>query len=233
MSGDCDPCPMGKMCTAGLRASLPVAFGYVPLGAVFGVLFMQLGHSGWYAVAMSVVVFAGAAQFMAVTLLAAGAGIAEIAFTTVLINARHVFYGLSVGPYLPARGPGRWYPIFALTDETYSLLTSTPVPPAADPGRFRTLVAALNQLWWVTGTVIGVTVGLGVHADLQGLEFALTALFVVLTLEQARAVATLRPFVIAALAAGAGLAIGGRDYMLVVGLAVATLILVSEGGVGE
>ncbi|WP_440995491.1 AzlC family ABC transporter permease [Arhodomonas sp. SL1] len=214
---------------AALRTSLPVAFGYVPLGMVFGVLFIRLGHPGWYAVAMSVLVFAGAAQFMAVTLLAAGAGVVEIAATTLVVNARHLFYGLSIGPYLPPRGAGRWYPVFALTDETYSLLTSTRVPPALDPVRFRTTVAALNQAWWVAGTALGVMLGSGLPTDVQGLEFALTALFVVLTVEQARVVRSARPFLIATVAAAAGLAIGGREYMLVAALALVTIMLVIDG----
>ncbi len=213
-----------------LRASLPVCFGYVPLGMVFGVLFAQLGYGWWYATLMSVVVFAGAAQFVAVTLLTAGAGIGEIAATTLLVNARHVFYGLSLAPRLPGAGVGRWYPVFALTDETYSLLTSTTPPPGVDPQRFRVRVAAFNQLWWVLGSTVGALLGAGLTVDTHGLEFSLTALFVVLTIEQAKAVRDWRPFVFAAIAAVAGLALGGREYMLVVALGLVTLLLLIDGG---
>lgn len=214
---------------AAARASLPVFFGYVPLGMVFGVLFVQLGYAWWYATLMSVAVFAGAAQFMAVTLLAAGAGVGEIAVTTVVINARHAFYGISLGPRLPRRGVARWYPVFALTDETYSLLTSIQAPPGADPARFRVAVAALNQFWWVLGTTLGAWLGTGLGGDVAGLDFALTALFVVLTIEQAMTVRAVRPFAIAVAAAAAGFVLGGRDYMLVVALAFVTAVLLVEG----
>lgn len=118
-----------------LSLTLPVAMGYVPLGIVFGFLFVQAGGAWWLAVASSVLVFAGAAQYMMIPMLVAQLPVATIALATLVVNLRHVFYGLSLLQRFPASGPLRWYMVFALTDETYSVLTTLP------PKRLRALWA--------------------------------------------------------------------------------------------
>jgi 4-azaleucine resistance transporter AzlC len=162
----------------------PVAMGYIPLGAVFGFLFVQAGGAAWLAVASSLLVYAGAAQFMMVPMLAAGLPVGTIALATLVLNLRHVFYGLSLLNNMPAGRWQRWYGIFALTDESYSVLTALPGP--VRPRRMA-LVCALNQGWWVLGTVLGVILGARVRLGLTGLDFALAALFAVLAVEQWRA----------------------------------------------
>ncbi|WP_322998500.1 AzlC family ABC transporter permease [Castellaniella sp.] len=162
----------------------PVAMGYVPLGAVFGFLFVQAGGSAWLAIASSLLIYAGAAQFMMVPMLAAGLPIGAIALATLVLNLRHVFYGLSLLNHMPVTRWQRWYGIFALTDESYSVLTA--LPPQARAQRMA-LVCALNQGWWVLGTVLGVVLGAQVQIGLTGLDFVLAALFAVLAVEQWRA----------------------------------------------
>src|SRR5690554_5166146 len=108
------------------RASLPVMFGYLPLGAAFGILAVEIGVPVWAAVLMSLVIYAGAGQFLAVALLGAGAGLVEVAVATLMLNSRHLFYGLSLLKRFKGSGWRKPYLIFALTDETYSLLTSQP-----------------------------------------------------------------------------------------------------------
>jgi len=205
------------------RATVPVLFGYIPLGIAFGVLFAQLGYPWYMATAMGLVVYAGAAQFMSVGLLAAGAGIWEIGLATLLLNARHMFYGLSMAAHFP-RGPSRPYLIFGLTDETYSLL-ATAGPAGAG---FYLRVTALNQAYWVLGCTIGAWLGAGSGLDLRGLDFVLTALFVVLAIEQALTIREARPFL---LAAGctllAWLALGSQ-HMLLAGLGLTTLLLLLD-----
>lgn len=207
-------------------ATLPVLFGYVPLGIAFGVLFAQLGYPWYLATLMATAVYAGAAQFMAVGLLSAGAGLLEIALMTLLLNARHLFYGLSLAGRFPARGAGRWYLMFGLTDETYSLLTALP-PSQPDPG-FYLKVTALNQLYWVFGCTVGALLGAGLSVDTRGLEFALTALFVVMVIEQALAIRQARPFLIALVSAVIALAVAGSGQMLLVALGLATALLVLD-----
>jgi 4-azaleucine resistance transporter AzlC len=158
--------------------------GYVPLGAVFGFLFVQAGGAGWLAIAASLLVYAGAAQFMMVPMLAAGLPVSAIVLATLILNLRHVFYGLSLLSSMPARRWQRAYSIFALTDESYSVLTAL---PAAERAHRMALVCGLNQGWWVLGTVLGVALGAQAQIGITGLDFVLAALFAVLAVEQWRA----------------------------------------------
>lgn len=162
----------------------PVAMGYIPLGAVFGFLFVQAGGAAWLAILSSLLVYAGAAQFMMIPMLAAGASIGTIALATFVLNLRHVFYGLSLLNHMPAQALHRWYAVFGLTDETYSVLTA--LPPDAVKGRM-VLVTALNQGWWVLGTTLGALAGAQGQIALAGLDFVLASLFAVLAVEQWRA----------------------------------------------
>ena len=161
----------------------PVAMGYVPLGLAFGFLFVQAGGEWWLALAAGLMVYAGAAQYMMIPMLAAGLPVAAIALATLVLNLRHVFYGLALLDRYPATGPLRWYMMFALTDETYSLFTTL---PASTPARTLGLLAALNQCWWVLGCALGALIGTAATLPLQGLDFALVSLFAVLAVEQWR-----------------------------------------------
>jgi 4-azaleucine resistance transporter AzlC len=158
--------------------------GYVPLGAVFGFLFMQAGAEWWMPMLASVLVYAGAAQFMMIPLLAAGASFGALALATLVINFRHVFYGLSLLHRRPRSRWWRWYQAFSLTDETYAVVTT--LPETTPPERL-VWISAINQLWWVLGTAIGVVVGASAKLSFAGLDFALIALFAVLLVEQLRA----------------------------------------------
>ena len=169
--------------------------GYVPLGAVFGFLFVQAGGSAWLALAASLLVYAGAAQFMMVPMLAASVPLGAIVLATLVLNLRHVFYGLSLLNTLPASRWQRWYAIFALTDETYSVLTAL---PARERASRMALVGALNQGWWVLGTALGAVLGAQAQIGLTGLDFVLAALFAVLAVEQWRVRRDAMPIWIAA-----------------------------------
>ena len=162
----------------------PVAMGYIPLGAVFGFLFVQAGGAGWLAIASSLLVYAGAAQFMMIPMLAASAPVSAIVLATLVINLRHVFYGLSLLTSMPTHWAQRFYSIFALTDESYSVLTAL---PAAERPHRMVLVCGLNQAWWVLGTSLGVLLGSQAQMGITGLDFVLAALFAVLAVEQWRA----------------------------------------------
>jgi len=133
-----------------LALSAPVAMGYLPLGAVFGFLFVQAGADWWLALLASLVVYAGAAQYMMIPMLAAGLPLGTIALATLLVNLRHIFYGLSLLESLPQGRLLRAYLVFGLTDETYSILTTL---PAETSRRQIALLVLLNQGWWVLGTI--------------------------------------------------------------------------------
>lgn len=166
------------------RTTLPVLFGYIALGIAFGLVLTDANYPWWLAPIMSVFIYAGAAQFVAVGLFAAGTPLTAILITEALVNIRHIVYGLSL--ITKYRGTGKWKPylIFALTDETYSLLTTVDVPEGSTPTTFYGLVSLLDQSYWVTGSILGALIGNFIPFDLAGVDFALTALFAVLTVEQ-------------------------------------------------
>lgn len=164
--------------------TIPVAMGYIPLGTVFGFLFVQAGGEWWLAILASVVVYAGAAQYMMIPMIAAGMSAGTIALATLIVNLRHVFYGLSLLNKLPQGKLLRWYLVFGLTDETYSVLTTLPETTDHRP---KALIALFNQGWWVLGTGLGAVIGAQAQVTLVGLDFVLAALFAVLTVEQWRA----------------------------------------------
>ncbi|AKJ31530.1 branched-chain amino acid permease [Caldimonas brevitalea] len=168
--------------------------GYVPLGAVFGYLLVQAGAVWWMAPLTSLLVFAGAAQFMAIPMLAAGAPLGSIVLATLIVNLRHVFYGLSLLDKLPQRKLARWYLIWALTDENYSVITTL---PAGTSSTRMVAVAMLNHGWWVLGTLLGAAIGLQAPTALTGIDFSLAALFAVLTAEQWRATRRPAPILLA------------------------------------
>lgn len=205
------------------RTSLPVAFGYVPLGMAFGVLLVGLGYSWWWAPLMGVVIFAGSAQFLAVSLLAAGAGPLDAFVATLLLNLRHVFYGLTVLDRYRALGPWRTYAVFGLTDETFSLLVGSASHPR--DRRYVVGLTALNQGWWVLGCALGALVGGSLPFSTEGLAFSLTALFVVLLVEQL--LKGFRPgaLVGASLGAVACLAFLPGKYFLIASISLGALTL--------
>ena len=195
-----------------LSLSIPVAMGYVPLGMVFGFLFVQAGASWWLALLASIFVFAGAAQFMMIPMLSLGLPLASIALATLVVNLRHVFYGLSLLDRLPAKPWARWYLVFALTDETYSVLTTLPSNTST---RQMVAVALLNQGWWVLGTLLGAVIGTQAQVPLVGLDFALAALFAVLAVEQWRSADSSAPLWLALLSYAAAQAVMPQQALLI------------------
>ena len=176
-----------------IRATLPVAMGYIPAGIAFGLFAVQQGLVWYWAVLMSLWVYAGAAQFAAVALLAAGVNTWGIIFTVGVINLRHIFYGWPLLAHLPARGWARYYALASLTDESYSLLTSQ---PHLQQSTQLVWVCGLNQLYWVVGTLLGAVFGTWLGMKIPGVEFALTALFAILWFEQYRALRQPWPFIV-------------------------------------
>lgn len=173
-----------KSVTSAFKCSIPVLFGYITLGIAFGLVLTDAGYPWWLSPIMSVFIYAGAAQFTAIGLFAAGTPLTAIILTEALVNIRHIVYGLSL--ITKYKRCGKWQPylIFALTDETYSLLTTSDVPEDADEASFYGLISLFDQSYWVTGSIIGALIGQVIPFDLTGVDFSLTALFAVLTVEQ-------------------------------------------------
>lgn len=164
--------------------SLPVMFGYLFLGSAFGVMLQHAGYNFIWAFFISLTVFAGSGQFLLVSLLSGGASLAMTAAMTLLINSRHMFYGLSFLERFKKAGKKYPYMIFSLTDETYSVLCSVKPEKDIDEGKAMFLIALLNHLYWIAGGVLGALLGQFLPIDFTGIDFSMTALFVVLFIEQ-------------------------------------------------
>ncbi|MDX1303224.1 AzlC family ABC transporter permease [Photobacterium sp.] len=207
------------------KATVPVLFGYIPLGIAFGILFNELGFHWVYATLMATVIYAGAGQFMAVGLLANHAGLMEVAITTLLLNSRHVFYGISLINKFKTNGWRKFYLIFGLTDETYSLLTGIRPPEDKDETDFYLLITALNHSYWVLGSTLGAILGANITIDTTGLDFTLPALFMVLAIEQYKTIRESRPFVMAGAVAFLSIWLFSRDNMLLMSILLSIIVL--------
>ena len=214
-----------KLLLSALKVTFPVFLGYIPLGIAFGFLFTGAGYHWVYALLMSTFIYAGSVQFISVALLAAGAGLMEFLTLTLLINLRHSFYGLSMLEKFSDTGKFKPYLIFALTDETYALLTTTKVPEGASKSTFYFYIALLDHFYWVTGSVIGAVLGSVLDFDLNGMTFVLTALFVVLTIEQYYNSQSRFPFIAAIIAGVISILLFSPKNMLLVSILIGTLIL--------
>ena len=165
--------------------SLPVMAGYVVIGIGYGVLLSAKGFSPWWALLMCVAIYAGSSQFVGVELMASGASLLSAALMALLVNARHLFYGISmVDSYRPL-GKSKWYAAYALSDETYSLVCKAPaLPEEIDRKGYILLVSFLDQSYWICGSLLGALLGSILPFDSTGIDFAMTALFVSVLVEQ-------------------------------------------------
>lgn len=155
------------------------------LGTGFGILLTSKGYARWWALLMSLTIYAGSMQYVAIDLLTAGASLISTALMTLMVNARHLFYGVSMLSRYRDTGKAKPYLIFALTDETYSLVCSDElIPSGDDKKRYFLFVSLLNQFYWVLGSVIGGLLGSFLTFNTNGIDFAMTALFVVIFTEQ-------------------------------------------------
>ena len=205
--------------------SLPVMAGYIVLGIGFGILLRNAGYGTAWSVAMAVLIYAGSMQYVGIGLLAGGAGILTTILTTVMVNARHLFYSISMIDRYKNAGKYKPYMIFALTDETYSLLCDgkTPDPDYADLYRF--LVSLFNHLYWITGCVLGSLLGAVLPFSTAGIEFSMTALFIASFTEQWLRTKDHIPAMAGLLATLLCLVVLGPENFLIPAMLLITLIL--------
>ncbi|MBO5535220.1 MAG: AzlC family ABC transporter permease [Clostridia bacterium] len=164
--------------------TVPVMAGYIVLGMGFGILLSGKGYGPFWAFLMSTIIYAGSMQYVGVGLIAGGASLLSTFLTTLIVNARHLFYSISMIDLYSDAGRKKPYMIFALTDETYSLLCDGQVPEDTDPQTYRFLVSLLNQIYWILGSVAGSFLGAVLPFDTTGIDFSMTALFVATFVEQ-------------------------------------------------
>ena len=207
------------------RQSLGVLFGYVFLGTAFGILLWQAGFGALWSLAFSGLVYAGSLQFVLAGFLAAPTALPTVALMSLFINARHLFYGLSFIERFRSMGKKRPYMIFSLTDETYSVLCGMDeVPAGVDKNGAMFLVALLDQLYWVAGSLLGTFAG-GLPLDFTGIDFSMTALFLVIFLEQWRGAKSHLPALLGLCCAGVFLLVLGADNFLLPALCTTVAVL--------
>lgn len=173
-----------KALKAAFPYTLPVMTGYLFLGMAFGILLNSKGYSFVWAIFMSIIIFAGSMQYVAIELLTVAFDPLNAFFMTLMVNARHLFYGLSLLEKYNGAGKKKSYLMFGLTDETFSILCATKPPEGVDRGWFMFFVTFLNHLYWITACALGGILGSLVSFNTKGIDFVMTALFVVIFLNQ-------------------------------------------------
>lgn len=202
--------------------TLPVLTGYLVLGMGFGILLQSKGFGILWSLAMSVCIYAGSMQYLAVDLLAGGASLLSVALTTLMVNARHLFYGLSMVDTYKDMGKAKPYLIFSLTDETYSLVCSR---PANEDKRYYLLVSLFNQIYWVVGCSLGSLAGVLLPFQWKGIDFALTALFTSVFTEQWLSSKDRTAAVVGVVSALLCLLVFGADRFLIPAMLLITAVL--------
>ena len=176
---------MKKVLKQSFIDTIPVMTGYLVLGFGFGIIIKVNGFGILHAFLMSAFVYAGSMQYAAIGLFTGGASLITVALTTLMVNARHLFYGISMIDKYKNTGIKKPYLIFALTDETYSLVCNdNPKVEEKDRKKYYLLVSLLNHFYWILGSLIGAIIGTVVKFNSEGIDFALTALFVTVFVDQ-------------------------------------------------
>lgn len=218
-------------------ASIPVMAGYLVLGIAFGILLEDKGyHFGW-AILMSVLIYAGSMQFVTVNLLSGGASLISAAIMTFLVNARHIFYGISMLSKYKDMGKAKGYLIFSLTDETFALVCNG-APKDCDPKKYYVCVSFFDQCYWVIGSAVGALIGSAITFNTAGIDFAMTALFVTIFTEQLLTAKDRFPAVAGVACSVVCLLVFGAESFLIPSMVAITVVLLvygalrKEGGAG-
>lgn len=208
-------------------STIPVMTGYLVLGMGFGIILKTKGYGVLWAFVMSTFIYAGSMQFVAIDLLTGGASFAAIALTTLMVNARHLFYGISMIDKYKGAGAKEPYLIYALTDETYSLVCNDgAVKNINNRHGYFLAVSLFDHIYWVTGSVLGSLAGSIIPFNTEGIDFALTALFITVFTEQWLESKKHSPALIGVGASVVCLMIFGGDSFLIPSMIIITALLV-------
>lgn len=217
---------MKRTVKTALMHTLPVMTGYLVLGFGFGILIKVNGYSLLHAFLMSLLIYAGSMQYVAIGLFTGGASLITVAVTTLMVNARHLFYGISMIDRYKNMGARKPYLMFALTDETYSLVCQDhPEVEETQRKNYYLLVSLFDHIYWVTGSVLGALVGSVVEFNSEGIDFVLTALFVTIFVEQWLTTKKHGPAIIGVAVSVFCLAIFGSESFLIPAMLIIALFL--------
>ena len=208
-----------------LGKTVPIMFSYLFLSMAFGIMMNQAGFPFYWAYLVSLTVYTGAFQFVIVSFLSAGAGIATIALTALAMNCRHMFYGVTFLKEFKSMGKRYPYMIFSLTDETYALYCSLEYPEELDHHQVMFDIAWLSRAYWLIGTLVGALLGQIIPFDFEGVDFCMTALFVTILIDQWKKTENHAPAVIGGVSAVVFLLIFGASRFMLPSLMVTTALL--------
>lgn len=204
-----------KAFKAAFPYTVPVLMGYIFLGMAFGILLTSSGYHFLWAILMSIIIYAGSMQFVAVGLVNSIFDPMGTLLITLLVNARHTFYGLSLLHKYKGMARKKPYMIFSLTDETYSLLCSVEAPKDVDSNWFMFFISLLNQSYWIIGSALGGMVGSLFTFNTKGIDFVMTALFVVIFIDQWKSTSNHLPAIIGVLTSIICLTIFGPENFII------------------
>ncbi len=204
-----------KALKAAFPYTLPICIGFLFLGISYGFLMRSKGFSAWYPFFMSMFIFAGSMEFVTASLLVSAFNPAAAFFMALMVNARHLFYGISMLDKFRNTGAKKFYLIFGMCDESFSINCNVEPPEGVDLGWFMFIVTLLNQIYWVFGATLGALLGYVIHFDTTGIEFVMTALFVVMFVDQWRETDNHIPALTGVLCSVLCLLLFGSEYFIV------------------
>lgn len=207
------------------QISIPIMMGYLVLGFALGLLLVSFDYDWYLAPIMSLFIYTGALQFVAINFFNIKAGYVDIAIASLFINIRQSFYGLSLLKRFKETGKLKPYLIFALSDETYALLTSIKDDENLNKKWYYFFLLFFSQLYWIIGSSCGALIGLNIKFNTQGLEFSLTALFVVLCIEQYKNLQNIMPFIIGLFSSVFALVFIPSDKMLLISIILSIILM--------
>ena len=208
-----------------LERSVPILIGFFPVGTVYGLMMSAAGYNFLWSVAASLFVYAGSLQMLMISFFQSDMSILTIAVTALLLNSRHMFYGLSFIEKFRSYGGWKWFLIYGMPDESYSLLCSYVPREGVEEKWVHIFSTGLIWLYWIAFSVLGGLVGQLITFDTTGIDFALTALFIVILLDQIKSTGMNLPALIGGVSSMLCIIILGRDNFLLPSLAVTVLVL--------
>ena len=202
------------------KDTLPVMAGYLVLGIGFGIIMTTSGYSPVWSLIMSLFIYAGSMQYVGIGLLTGGASLITVALTTLMVNARHLFYGISMVDKYKKTGKVKPYLIYGLTDETYALAVAANNDTEKEvditsQNKYFFLITVMDHFYWVTGSMIGALLGTIITFDTTGIDFALTALFITIFTDQWLKTKKHLPAIIGVAASVLSLIIFGQQSFLI------------------
>lgn len=216
-----------------LRRSVPILIGFFPVGVAYGILMADAGYNALWTFFSSLFVYAGSLQMLMVSFFTASLPLVTVALMALLLNSRHIFYGLSFIEKFKAYGPWKWVLIYGLTDEAYSLLCSYEPREDVEEKWVHVFSSLLCWCYWISFSVLGALIGQALTFDTTGIDFALTALFIVILIEQLKGAKTRIPCALALASSLGCLALLGPDNFLLPSLCITVAALVLLRGTIE